>query len=82
MTAFVQDSLCLCGFIIVNNISSHSLFWEIWDKNVQGRDFGYCGPGRWLSPSCSFLLATGAVSLLWCVIKKKRILPEIDDSRV
>jgi ABC-type Fe3+ transport system permease subunit len=31
---------------------------------VQGRDFGHRGPGRWLSLSCSFILAAGAVLLL------------------
>jgi len=41
---------------------------------VQGRDFGFRGPGRWLSLFCSFILIAGAVGLLWWVWKKGRML--------
>ena len=37
---------------------------------VQGRDFGYRGPTRWVSLSCSFVLMAGAAILLWWVGKK------------
>jgi RNA polymerase sigma factor (sigma-70 family) len=42
---------------------------------VQGRDFGYRRPGRWLSLFCSFILAAGAVTILWWAARKKRTLP-------
>ncbi|MGD0650796.1 MAG: sigma-70 family RNA polymerase sigma factor [Verrucomicrobiia bacterium] len=37
---------------------------------VQGRDFGFRGPTRWVSLTCSFILMAGAVILLWWVGKK------------
>jgi membrane protease YdiL (CAAX protease family) len=49
---------------------------------VQGRDFGYRGPGRWLSLFCSFILTAGAVIILWWVARKKRTLPAPAGSRV
>jgi len=49
---------------------------------VQGRDFGYRGPGRWLSLFCSFILAAGAVILLRWVVRKNRTLPAPAGSRV
>jgi RNA polymerase sigma factor (sigma-70 family) len=42
---------------------------------VQGRDFGYRGPGLWLSLSCSLILAAGAVFLLRWAWKKERRFP-------
>ncbi|MGA2865897.1 MAG: sigma-70 family RNA polymerase sigma factor [Verrucomicrobiota bacterium] len=47
---------------------------------VQGRDFGFRGPSRWVSLSCSFILAAGAVGLLWWVIRKKGAAPEAVES--
>ena len=49
---------------------------------VQGRDFGYRGPGRWLSLFCSFILTAGAVIILWWAARKKRTLPAPAGSRV
>jgi RNA polymerase sigma factor (sigma-70 family) len=40
---------------------------------VQGRDFGFRGPGRWLSLSCSFILTASAAIVLWWVVKKNRL---------
>ena len=37
---------------------------------VQGRDFGYTWPRRWVSLLCIFILAAGAVRLLWWVSPK------------
>lgn len=42
---------------------------------VQGRDFGYRGPGRWLSLSCSLILTAGAILLLRRAWKKERRVP-------
>jgi hypothetical protein len=41
---------------------------------VQGRDFGYRGPTRGVSLSCSFILMAGAVIVLWWVVKRNRTL--------
>jgi hypothetical protein len=45
---------------------------------IQGRDFGYRGPGRWLSLFCSFILAAGAVILLWRGARKNRTIKTTD----
>lgn len=37
---------------------------------VQGRDFGYASPRRWLTAPAIVLLATGAVFLLWWAFKR------------
>jgi hypothetical protein len=42
---------------------------------VQGRDFGFRGPGHWLSLSGSFFLTAGAVLILWRVTRKNRLNP-------
>jgi hypothetical protein len=42
---------------------------------VQGRDFGYRQPDRWLLLSCSFILAVGAVLVLWWAWKKEPRFP-------
>ena len=42
---------------------------------VQGRDFGYRGPSRWLSLSCSFILIASAILVLWWAWKKERRFP-------
>jgi hypothetical protein len=42
---------------------------------VQGRDFGYRHPSRWLSLWCSFILITGAVMILWFFLTPKKPLP-------
>lgn len=39
---------------------------------VQGRDFGFRGPGRWMSLFCILMLTAGAVIILWRVAKKTR----------
>jgi hypothetical protein len=49
---------------------------------IQGRDFGYRVPGRWLLLSCSFILTAGAVFILWRVIRKNRTLPATAVARV
>jgi hypothetical protein len=49
---------------------------------VQGRDFGFRGPGRWLSLSCSFILTAGAVFLLRRAWKKERRFSAPAESRV
>ena len=49
---------------------------------IQGRDFGYRVPGRWLLLSCSFILTAGAVIVLWWVVRKNRTLPAPAGSRV
>ena len=38
---------------------------------VQGRDFGYRQPSRWLLLSCSFILTASAVIILWRVARKR-----------
>ena len=52
------------------------------NTHVQGRDFGYRQPSRWLSRSCSFILAAGAVLVLWWAWKKERRVPAPAESRV
>jgi hypothetical protein len=47
---------------------------------VQGRDFGYRRPGRWLSLSCSFILTAGAVLLLRRAWKKEHRFPAAAES--
>jgi membrane protease YdiL (CAAX protease family) len=42
---------------------------------MQGRDFGYSGPDRWLALTFIFVLTTGAALLLWWVLKQKKSLP-------
>ncbi len=37
---------------------------------VQGRDFGYAGPKRWISLLCIFILTAGAARFLWWVSPK------------
>jgi len=49
---------------------------------IQGRDFGYRQPNRWLLLSCSFILTAGAVLVLWWAWKKERRLPAPAESRV
>ncbi len=49
---------------------------------VQGRDFGYRQPSRWLSLSCSFILAAGAVVLLWRAWKTERKFPASAEANV
>jgi len=49
---------------------------------IQGRDFGYRQPNRWLLLSCSFILAAGAVIILWWVARKNRTLPRFATSNV
>jgi uncharacterized membrane protein YidH (DUF202 family) len=49
---------------------------------IQGRDFGYRIPGRWLSLSCSFILTVGAVLVLWWAWKKERLVPAPAESRI
>lgn len=53
-----------------------------YETYVQGRDFGYRAPGRWLSLSCSFILTAGAVIILWWVARKNRTLPQLAVSNV
>ena len=49
---------------------------------VQGRDFGYRGPSRWLSLSCGFILIAGAVIILRWAARKNRMLHAPARSRV
>ena len=52
------------GFIAPADESTLALLAEnniSYKTYVQGRDFGYRGPSRWLSLSCSFILTAGAV---------------------
>ena len=66
------------GFITPADESTLALLAEnniSYKTYVQGRDFGYRGPSRWLSLSCSFILTAGAVFLLWRAWKKERRLP-------
>src|ERR1017187_7221541 len=49
---------------------------------IQGRDFGYRQPDRWLLLSCSFILIAGAILVLWWAWKKERRFPASAESRV
>jgi hypothetical protein len=49
---------------------------------IQGRDFGYRQPDRWLLLSCSFILIAGAILVLWWAWKKERRVPASAESRV
>jgi RNA polymerase sigma factor (sigma-70 family) len=49
---------------------------------IQGRDFGYRQPDRWLLLSCSFILIAGAILVLWWAWKKERRFPAPAKSRV
>ena len=49
---------------------------------IQGRDFGYRQPDRRLLLSCSFILITGAILVLWWAWKKERRFPAPAESRV
>jgi len=49
---------------------------------IQGRDFGYRQPDRWLLLSCSFILIAGAILVLWWAWKKERRFPAPAESRV
>jgi RNA polymerase sigma factor (sigma-70 family) len=49
---------------------------------IQGRDFGYRQPDRWLLLSCSFILTAGAILVLWWAWKKERRFPAPAESRV
>ena len=42
---------------------------------IQGRDFGFRGPSRWMSLLCISVLAAGAAFVLWWAWKKERRLP-------
>jgi hypothetical protein len=55
------------ALLVENNISYKTV--------VQGRDFGYRVPGRWPLLSCSFILAAGAVLVLWWAWKKPSDTP-------
>jgi RNA polymerase sigma factor (sigma-70 family) len=41
---------------------------------VQGRDFGHRGPGKWMCFAGIFILTTGAIYLLWRVVKEYKTL--------
>jgi hypothetical protein len=41
---------------------------------VQGRDFGFRDPSRWILVPCIFILSIGAVFVLWWAWKKDRRL--------
>ncbi len=49
---------------------------------IQGRDFGYRQPDRWLLLLCSFILITGAILVLWWAWKKERRVPASAEFRV
>ncbi len=49
---------------------------------IQGRDFGYRQPDRWLLLSCSFILIAGAILVLWWAWKKERRFPAPAESRI
>ncbi len=49
---------------------------------IQGRDFGYRQPSRWLLLSCSFILTAGAAFVLRWAWKKERRFPAPVESRV
>jgi RNA polymerase sigma factor (sigma-70 family) len=49
---------------------------------IQGRDFGYRQPDRWLLLSCSFILIAGAILVLWWAWKKERWFPAPAGSRI
>src|SRR5208282_6018671 len=41
-----------------------------YQTQIQGRDFGYRDPSRWMLLSCISILAAGATYLLWRVAKE------------
>jgi hypothetical protein len=49
---------------------------------VQGRDFGYRQPSRWVLVPCIFILPTGAVILLRRAWKKERKFPTPAEANV
>jgi ribosome-associated translation inhibitor RaiA len=49
---------------------------------IQGRDFGYRQPKRWLLLSCSFILTAGAAFVLRWAWKKERRFPAPAEPRV
>ncbi|MGA3145687.1 MAG: RNA polymerase sigma factor [Verrucomicrobiota bacterium] len=49
---------------------------------IQGRDFGFRGPGRWMSLLCISVLSAGAVFVLWWAWKKERRFPAPAESHV
>ena len=49
---------------------------------IQGRDFGYRQPDRWLLLSCSFILIAGAILVLWWAWKKERRFPTPAESNL
>jgi RNA polymerase sigma factor (sigma-70 family) len=62
------------AFLAANRLS--------YETKVQGRDFGFRGPGRIVSLTGSFVLAAFSIGLLWWVMKKPVLIPTVAESHV